>query len=205
MWTRSASRIRSSSDQSAPVAVLPAIATAGSEPVPVWFRSDPASTPACQSPIPQGRRSSPGGAERGGTLLEPVTSGSQRIPIEFPGSDVKLRASGCLCAGVDERPPSPHAHNWPRADVADSAPRGPDSAFSPTPRRDGPSRAPGTSVEPARRQRGVPPLNIEQTTADVQAIHRLAASRLRRATATSPPRPARAPSGNPREGRRPGP
>jgi hypothetical protein len=34
---------------------------------------------------------------------------------------------------------------------------------------------------------GLAPFTIEQTTEDVTAIHRLAASRLPRATATSPP------------------
>jgi hypothetical protein len=56
-----------------------------------------------------------------------------------------------------------------------------------TPRRDGPPPTPGTSAERMRRERGVPSLSIEQTTADVQAIHRLVASRPPKATATSPP------------------
>jgi hypothetical protein len=49
---------------------------------------------------------------------------------------------------------------------------------------------------------GLGPFTIEQTTEDVTAIHRLAASRPPRATALSRPAAgARAPSGDPREGR----
>ncbi len=45
----------------------------------------------------------------------------------------------------------------------------------------------GANVEPGGTEWGPAPSTIEQTTADVQAIHRLAASRTPRATAPSPP------------------
>jgi hypothetical protein len=52
---------------------------------------------------------------------------------------------------------------------------------------------------------GLGPPTIEQTTEDVTAIHRLAASRLRGRRLCRHRRPARTPSGDPREGRRHGP
>jgi hypothetical protein len=52
---------------------------------------------------------------------------------------------------------------------------------------------------------GLGPFTIEQTTEDVTAIHRLAASRLRGRRLSRHRRRAREPSGDPREGRRHGP
>jgi hypothetical protein len=52
---------------------------------------------------------------------------------------------------------------------------------------------------------GLGPLKIEQTTEDVTAIHRLAASRLRGRRLPRHRRPVREPTGDPRQGRRHGP
>jgi hypothetical protein len=81
----------------------------GSDRVPVGFRAVSHS----QDPIIIRRFRSPARAERGRILSDRyVTSSRQRIPAGFPGSDVKVRAVGCLCAGVDEQPRGvacPHA------------------------------------------------------------------------------------------------
>jgi hypothetical protein len=62
----------------------------------------------------------------------------------------------------------------------------------------------GANVESGGTEWGPAALNIEQTTADVSAIHRLAASRLRARRLSRHRQPARTPSGDPREGRRHG-
>jgi hypothetical protein len=54
-------------------------------------------------------------------------------------------------------------------------------------------------------ERGLGPFTIEQTTEEVTAIHRLAASRLRGRRLSRHRPPARSTSGDPREGRRHGP
>jgi hypothetical protein len=73
----------------------------GSDRVPVGLRAVSHS----QDPIIIRRFRSPARAERGRILSDRyVTSSRQRIPAGFPGSDVKVRAVGCLCAGVDEQP-----------------------------------------------------------------------------------------------------
>ena len=81
----------------------------GSDRVPVGFRAVSHS----QDSIIIRRFRSPARAERGRILSDRyVTSSRQRIPAGFPGSDVKVRAVGCLCAGLDEQPRGvacPHA------------------------------------------------------------------------------------------------
>lgn len=147
----------------------------GSHGVPVGFRV----VFACQSPIFLGWPGFPGRTGAGATWLEPcATSGPRRIPTEFRRSDVKVRAFRCLCAGVVERRQTPGVPRWPRRPRL--------HVFS-TPQRDGPRPDPGTNVDSTRRKRGVPSLSIDQTTADVQAIQRLAASRPPGATASPPP------------------
>jgi hypothetical protein len=82
-------------------------------------------------------------------------------------------------------------------------PTGTPRPLSPRGRRSSPPQArPG---DPTARKRGVSPLSIDPTTADVMAIHRLAASGLRGRTAISPPAAGLGlPGGDPRRHRRDG-
>jgi hypothetical protein len=135
----------------------------GSDRVPVGFRAVSHS----QDPTIIRRFRSPARAEQGWILSDRyLTSSRQRIPAGFPGSDVKVRALGCRCAGVDEQPQGaacPHAaaprwwqeglvsehHDHPRA-------RGP----GPVARRSGlPERAGARVLSPRvprRRLRNAP-------------------------------------------------
>jgi hypothetical protein len=185
-----------------PVPVKPSASGAGSRPAPRCGRKSPPGSrtvpigfrvSACRSPTLLGRLRSAAGAGRGDTLLEPyATSGPERVPTKFRRSDVKVRAVERLCAGVVERPPDP-AYPMRPAPRPEGGPAGTTLRVGlQTPRfhhaaAGRSQRAPGTCVVPTRRRRGVPSLSIEPTTADVQSIHRLAASRPPRATATSPP------------------
>jgi hypothetical protein len=158
---------------------------------------------ASTDPIHLARPDSPEGSGARRNRAGPCArSGPQKVPAKFGGSDVKVRAIECLCAGVNDRSPARDGRPCCRTGRLRS-PGGITATFDPTkgmvpapeprlhvfttPRRDGPSRAPGTSVVPTWRKRGVPSPSIEPTTADVQAIHRLAASGPQKATAPSPP------------------
>jgi hypothetical protein len=139
---------------------LPGAAVTGSGRVLVEFQSDSASS------------SLPGTS--GERLVSPgpcVTAGLQRIPAESLGSDVKVRAFSGLCVGVAERLPdtAPELHvlSSPRRTVPSTQARGVERTWT----------CEGLNGDRA-------PLKIDPTTADATAIHRLAASRPRRATAT---------------------
>lgn len=193
------------------VAALPDAAVAGRHPVPILFRSGSASSP------PAGIRPCSGGSAPQESGVGRHRTGAVRdlrpeeVPTEFRRSDVKVPAVECLCAVVVERPPDPACPCGRAAEPGGPGPqaRRPASDYRlrvlTTPPRDGPSRAPGTSVVPTWRKRGVPSLSIEPTTADVKRSTAWPRAGLRGRRLPRHRRPARAPSGDPRQGRRHGP